>query len=186
MLQQTNAVSLAVQDYQAFSWPYAGGSSINVPISFRGKSVKSIMWAFIDNTSDPSLYPGVGVRNYKPISTVQLKVGTQNYPANPIRSAEELYMELQKSWNSIKDISYSGVIGASAYQADSFVGAIDLESFGANSGLLSSGIDLATNALPVNMEMTFNSDIGNGTMVIWAMYDKLVSVHNDGSVSVAY
>ena len=62
-----------------------------------------------------------------------------------------------KAFASFTDLHYSGRVGVEQYMDAAFAIAVDTEAYSADTSLLESGMDTASQSLPVRLELTFAS-----------------------------
>lgn len=142
---------------------------------------------------------------YHPRGTVHNSLATVTQAPVKINTTKEglveAYAEVVKAFASFTDLHYSGRVSINQYFDPAFAIAVDTEAYSADTSLLESGMDTASQSLPVRLELTFSTsnitavrsgdgnsqtgtvvDNANATMRadVFGMVDVIYSVTSDG------
>ena len=181
-------------------------NSVNIPARLR--SIKSIFFkiALANNTQ----HYGLSCGGHANITGYQLKVGGNLYPPTPVKidnltNKGTAYLELQKAFGKLGSTIHSDMLtpdsylvdvdGQTAFSSNAAVGGsfsslrvalapfgLDLESFRHE---IENGIDSASKALPVSLELEQSAAAGALPIQIFVMYDSLFYIRADGSIAVS-
>ena len=192
-------LSIAGTSFRSFTGKFDANSShqsINIPC--RVRSIKSVFWKL---SKDPSniLY-NLSCGGHGNMSQYQLKIGAVNYPptaveVNTLTNKITPYLELQKAFGKLGSTVHSDLLGSGSYLTAETASlsanggvfqfapfGIDLESFRHQ---IENGIDSASRALPMSLELTTSGTNTAATTHIFVMYDSMFYVNIDGSMKVS-
>lgn len=181
-------------------------NSVNIPARLR--SIKSIFFKIAD-ANDTAHY-GLSMGGHANITGYQLKVGGNLYPPTPVKIANTsnkgaAYLELQKAFGKLGSTIHSDMLtpdtylidvdGNTAFSSNAAVAGsisslpiafapygLDLEAFRHE---IENGIDSASKALPISLELTHSGAAGALPIQIFVMYDSLFYIRADGSIAVS-
>ena len=171
MIQANGMIQMHGVSYQNFVWTWSSGNTTEIiPIALRVRSLKSIIvgmrkQSFINNANAF----GIGRRVSNGITSYVFNIGSIRLPQAPVQINQaakqdgmtEAFAELVKVFGSLTDLSQSGRVGKMQYYDAGFALGVDCEAYSQDSSLLESGLDTASQSLPVRLELNFESSLTN-------------------------
>ena len=198
-------LQLASSTYRHFSGQWASAAqatSVNCPV--RAKSIKSILFKnTVETEVTGHTHYGVSSGVSHGINSFQFRVGSVNYPSQPVDCGSAAsnpavpYMELRKAFGTLNDYlhgspitqkgTYLTALTAGALKdASAVIGALGYSFDAFPSTALESGVNSAANSLVTSLELTgAASGAVLATVDVYALVDMMVYINLDGSVSVS-
>lgn len=184
VIAQTGALSLSCLSWSSQIYPYvSGASAMSIPLNMKYKSLKSLLFFFQQNPTDYSK-PRTSGRTFITPKTIQIRSGSNYYPAAPVAGDEyriaDGFVETLRGLGKYSSYSHAGCINH-----ESFVNSGELESKSlyaidfetAYKSLdVESGLDNASSAQQLYLEITNNATGAAGTCYIFALYDQTISL----------
>lgn len=205
MANYPQKVVLKTQSYLAGSGALAQGSSggQDIPINARLSSMKQLFMYFTQANLADQTFGGVNPN----ANDIVFITNGKYYPQRPIKltNPSEVYMQIQKSFGSIKSFSHSGSIGRSEMQVrqtgnnwylvpstvkadldvygNKFYLSIDTEIINTNKESLYNGIQTGVNSnIRLNIADALTSAV---TCLYWCCYDVLIEMDFTTGISRA-
>lgn len=171
MIQANGMIQMHGVSYQNFVWTWSAGNTTEIiPIALRVRSLKSIIvgmrkQSFINNQHTFS----IGRRVSNGLSSYVFNIGSIRLPQAPVQISQDAYQEgmteafaeMVKVFGSLTDLSQSGRVSIEQYYDAGFALGVDCEAYSQDSSLLESGLDTASQSLPVRLELNFESTLTN-------------------------
>ena len=132
------------------------------------------------------------------MNSLQYKIGSNVYPAQPIRSEMDLYAELLKAVGPLGDTRSASRMNLANWTSNvynspptanpslSFVG-LDLETYAGSTDILESGLDTATQSLAIDTLMGWNTAIPAGQVRVntFCLVDCIYTLSSDGLLTAS-
>lgn len=147
-----------------WTWNYSDGSTEVIPVAIRARSLKGILTTMrvqknLNNVIGFSLSRRVSAG----LSQYVWNIGSIRLPQAPVRliqnSAAEgytqAYCEIVKLFSSFNSLDYAGRVEYKQYFDSGFAIGISTEAYSQDTSLLESGMDTASQSLPVRLELLF-------------------------------
>ena len=209
MVQQNSGgvLQIAGTSFRNYSTSLNAAATQSISIPARLRSIKSVFWKCVGNNSK-DVY-GLSAGGHANITDYQVKIGGNVYPptaikSNVINNKIEPYLELQKAFGKLGSTIHSDILSQSSYLVDATGIAaysqntaaaggtahlaafapygIDLESFRHE---IENGVDTSSKALPMTLELIQSASAGALNCQVFVMYDSLVYINMDGTISVS-
>ena len=199
MLQEQGGIQYHGQTWRGHTYSIAGGSTqAVVPVSERSKSIKSIFTIMRENAQFTINDATLSQRCKFDMNSLQYKIGSNVYPAQPIRSQTDIYAELLKAVGPLGDTrsatrfdlenwtSFVYNTPPTANPSISFVG-LDLETYAGSTDILESGLDTATQSLSIDTLMSWATAIPAGQVRVntFALVDCIFTLSSDGLLTAS-
>ena len=152
--------------YNSFIWTFSQSSQEIIPIALRARSLKTILCGLrkqsqLNNVSSFSL----SRRYSNSLTSYVFNIGSVRLPQAPVtcqpsrtfQGYAEAYAEVIKAFAAFQDTNFSGRMTQCNYFDSAFMIAVDCEAYSQDSSLLESGMDTASQSLPVRLELNFNT-----------------------------
>ena len=193
MIQANGLIQFHGVSYNSFvwTWTYSNSATEVIPIAMRARSLKAILVAMRDNSIiSTSNAWSISRRGSFNLSQYVFSIGGVRLPQAPVsidstrEGLTEAYAEVVKAFASFNDLQYAGRVGVGQYYDQGFAIGIDTEAYSQDSSLLESGMDTASQSLPVRLELTFkdgNIFAARASAAAAANVDKIATIASSGT-----
>lgn len=200
MLQQQGGVQWHGVTPRVFNANFAGGTTeTTVSVACRLKSIKSLFTILRPNNQFSINEATQCQRSLLGLNSYSVKVGSKTFPQAPLTKGTEFYAELVKSMMPLGDTRSANRMNFTRYNAAVYTDALaagtvtqgfaglDYETYAQSSGILESGIDTSSLALPITVEMKFAAatPAGNIRCTHVALCDCIFTLDAAGILSVS-
>lgn len=167
MIQANGLIQFHGVSYHSFVWTWSFTQSATevVPIAMRARSLKAVLVSMRDNeiVGNAAAF-SIGHRTSLNLSQYVFSIGGVRIPQAPVKINQskeglvEAYAEVVKAFSAFTDVQYAGRVGVEQYMDAGFAIAVDTEAYSQDTSLLESGMDTASQSLPVRLELTFSAN----------------------------
>ena len=167
MIQANGVIQFHGVSYHSFvwTWSFSKTSTQVIPIALRARSLKSVLVAIRNNGAvGRAAAWSISHRTSGNMSQYVFSIGGVRIPQAPVmirktmEGLTEPYAEVVKAFSAFTNLSYSGRVSIEQYYDAGFAIAIDTEAYSQDTSLLESGMDTASQSLPIRLELTFAED----------------------------
>lgn len=137
-----------------------------IPLPIRARSIKTIFCGMRDQAQlTNSLCYSISRRYSLNLDTYVFNIGSIRMPQAPVKvgtgniqGVGMAYAEIVKAFSQMNNLRYCGRVDWSNYFDSAFALAVDCETYSQDSSLLESGLDTASQSLPVRLELNFSNN----------------------------
>ena len=202
MLQRQGGVQWHGTTTRSYQTSITGpGTQYTVSVASRLKSIKSLFTILRPENqfgATPINQTSISQRCLCGLNKYSVKVGSKTYPQQPLTKVSEMFAETVKAIGPLGDcrsanrMNYANY-ARSAYTllaagnvASGFIG-IDYETYAQASSILESGLDTASQSLPINIELGFPVGPAAGVCKVTnvALVDVIFTLDSQGLISAS-